>query len=129
MSAEQKIFDEALEAGKKAWAECTPTPMVVGEAKSLFSSGIDYSKPTYYVADGVCGFAWVTIKPARGKFVSWLKKNKIGRTGTYGGWMISSNVNKSDFSQSMQRKEAFCEAFAKVLRNHGLNAYAESRLD
>ena len=24
---------------------------------------IDYTKDTYYVADGMCGFAWINIKP------------------------------------------------------------------
>ena len=26
---------------------------------------IDYTKETYYVADGMCGFAWINIKPGQ----------------------------------------------------------------
>ena len=42
-------------AGMAAGNGCTPTPMVVGTYDSL-GNDIDYSKDTYYVADGMCGF-------------------------------------------------------------------------
>ena len=57
---------------------CTPTPMVVGTPTTPLGDDIDYSKDTYYVADGLCGFAWINIA-ARGKFVKFLKDNNIGR--------------------------------------------------
>jgi hypothetical protein len=80
----------------------------------------------YYVGDGVCGFAWVKITPARGKFVKWLKDNRIGRSNSYeGGYDISI----SDYNQSLQKKEAYANAFAKVLVDKGIKAYANSRMD
>ena len=42
---------------------CTPTPMVVGTPTTPLGDDIDYTKDTYYVADGMCGFAWINIKP------------------------------------------------------------------
>ena len=42
---------------------CTPTPMMVGEPTTPLGNDIDYSKDTWLVNDGVCGFAWINIKP------------------------------------------------------------------
>ena len=62
------IYEQAHAAGMAAGNGCTPTPMVVGQPTTPLGNDIDYSKETYYVSDGVCGFAWINIKPARGKF-------------------------------------------------------------
>ena len=110
----------------KAGHGCTPTPMVVGQPTTPLGNDIDYEKDTYYVADGVCGFAWVNIKPARGKFVKFLKDNNIGRKDCYyGGY----TVWVSEFGQSMHRKENYARAFTSVLRENGLTAYNMSRMD
>ena len=100
--------------------------MVVGTPTTPLGDDIDYSKDTYYVADGMCGFAWINIKPARGKFVKYLKDNNIGRKDSYyGGWTIWV----SGFGQSVDRKSAYARAFAKVLGDNGITAYNMSRLD
>jgi len=120
------IFDEADRAGVLAGTGAIPTPMVVGEAKGLFSNEFAEGAKKYFVADGVCGFAWVNIKPARGGFVTWLKKSGIGRLDSYyGGWTIWVH----DFGQSYERKMAYAGAFAEVLRKHGITAHANGRLD
>ena len=120
------IYSEAHSKGIAAGNACTPTPMVVGEPTTPLGNDIDYSKDTFYVSDGVCGFAWVNIKPARGKFVTWMKKNNVGRKDNYyGGW----TVWVSDFGQSIARKENYARAFAKVLGDYGITAYSMSRLD
>ena len=100
--------------------------MVVGTPTTPLGDDIDYSKDTYYVSDGVCGFAWVNIKPARGKFVKFLKDNNIGRKDSYyGGYTIWV----SGFGQSLARKESYARAFADVLTTNGIKAYAMSRMD
>ena len=120
------IYSEAHSKGIAAGNACTPTPMVVGEPTTPLGNDIDYSKDTWLVNDGVCGFAWINIKPARGKFVTWMKKNNIGRTDSYyGGYTIWV----SGFGQSMTRKENYARAFVKVLEENGLKAYAMSRMD
>ena len=43
----------------------------------------DKEEPMY------CGFANITIRPAQGKFVGWLKKQGIGDNGYRGGWRVS----------------------------------------
>ena len=112
--------------GMAAGNGCTPTPMVVGQPTTPLGNDIDYSKETYYVSDGVCGFAWINIKPARGKFVKYLKDNDIGRKDSYyGGYTIWV----SGFGQSLDRKSAYARAFAEVLNENGLTAYAMSRMD
>ena len=126
MKTPQEIYSEAHSAGLAAGHGCTPTPMVVGTPTTPLGNDIDYSKDTYYVADGLCGFAWINIKPARGKFVKFLKDNDIGRKDSYyGGYTIWV----SEFGQSVTRKENYARAFAKVLGDNGITAYSMSRLD
>jgi len=121
-----EIYAEAHSAGMSAGNKCKPTPMIVGQPTTPLGDDIDYEKETWYVGDGVCGFAWVNIKPARGKFVTWMKKNDVGRKDNYyGGW----TVWVSGFGQSMARKEDYARAFSKVLNDYGITAYSMSRMD
>ena len=120
------IYSEAHSKGIAAGKACSPTPMIVGQPTTPLGDDIDYSKDTWLVNDGVCGFAWINIKPARGGFVKFLKDNKIGRKDSYyGGWTIWV----SQFGQSVTRKENYARAFAKVLGDNGITAYNMSRLD
>lgn len=131
MKNEREIFSKAVAAASEAWNSCRPTPMIVGQARGLFGNEI-VPGTEEFIADGVCGFAWVRIKPAKGKFVKFLKDNGIGRRDDYaGGWYIQSSkcLNFTDYSQSMARKESACAAFANVLTDHGINAWMESRMD
>lgn len=81
-----------------------------------------------------CGFANVSIYPARGKFVSWLKKQGIGDTGYQGGYRISyydimPRDHRYSRTQSLDVREVACDMFAKILKKYGLTAYSESRAD
>ena len=91
---------------------------------TALGNDIDFSKKTY-ILDGLCGFAWVNISPARGAFVNWLKAQGIGSKGYYGGY----EVWVREFGQSVDRKYAFAQAFAQVLGKYGIEASAGSRLD
>jgi hypothetical protein len=122
----EELYAKADAAGRAAVEKATIVPMVVGTATSLFGNEIDRSKPTYFVADGPCGFAYLHCRPSRGGFSSWLKKNGIGRYSEYNrSWCISV----SQFNQSLQKKEAYAYAFAKVVSEAGINISVESRLD
>lgn len=126
------ICEKADAAGKAAVEKLQVVPMIVGQETSLFSNKIDYSKPTYFVEDGVCGFAWVDIYPVHkgntrlGKEerkileAAGFRKNDYAKT--YQRWI-------SAYNQSMQKKEAYASAYAKVLRENGMKAYSGSRLD
>ena len=81
-----------------------------------------------------CGFANVSIHPARGRFVNILKKAGIGSNGYRGGYRISYYEimppdHKWRHCQSMDIKEVACGAFADALKKYGLRAYMESRAD
>ncbi len=81
-----------------------------------------------------CGFANVSIHPAKGRFVNILKKAGIGDKGFRGGYRISYyDIMPQDHRwrhcQSLDIKEIACEAFRDELKKYGLTVYAESRAD
>ena len=125
------ILVEVSEGAEASVKACRPTPMVVGSATTPFGNVIDETKKTWFVEGGVCGFASVIIKPARGKFVAELKKRKIGHAGYYGGYSVSS----WEFAPSIRRDQSYeraCAAAAgavEVLQSYGINAYVDSRID
>ena len=81
-----------------------------------------------------CGFANVSIHPARGRFVRYMKQMKIGDNGFRGGWRISyyDIMPKNHpylHTQSMSIREIACDAFRDELVKYGLTVYSESRAD
>jgi len=119
-----KIYDEARSAGLAAAAKHTPIPMVVQQHENM----LDDNSPVVYrevVNDGVCGFAWVIVKPANSVFAKVMKESNLGKNDVYGGIYVWV----SDFNQSMSKKETYAYAFADVLKKYGINAYAQSRMD
>ena len=84
----EKLLERAHLMGMDAGRASTPTPMIVGSPSTRFGSDIDYSKKSYFVECGSCGFAGVVIKPARGKFVSYLKSLGMGYKHYYGGYYV-----------------------------------------
>lgn len=120
----EALYNKANEAGKAAVAGFTPTPMVVGTASSFFSDKIDHNKPVYTVPDGVCGFAWIKFK-GNTPFGKWAKKTGIAKPGYPNGLQIWVSA----YNQSMEKKEQYAQAFAKVLKENGIDAYADSRMD
>ena len=121
----QEIYNEAHLAGITAGNNAKPIPMTVCSADPLTGRPIAVID---VVADGVCGFAWVSMKantPENRKFLAWAKKQNIMRKSCMGGFTLWV----SDYNQSMQRKEAYASAFARVLNAHGIKCCAESRMD
>ena len=123
------IFTNAVAAGKAAAtayaAAGNVVPMVVGSPSTPFGTDVDYSKKTYFVADGVCGFAWVHFPKANTAFTKWLKKAGHGHKGYPTGW----DVWISDYNQSMQLKDVHAHAMAAYFNSHGYTCYAQSRMD
>ena len=114
------IVEEAAQAGAVAAREATPRPMIVSDP----SSG-----KQWYVADGVCGFAWVNL------YIKGLRK-----TSPLGRELIRLGFRKNDYEkcfqywvhgydQSMELKQAYAGAVAETLRKYGIKAYAGSRMD
>ena len=81
-----------------------------------------------------CGFANVSVHPARGRFVSFMKKADVGSKGYGGGYRISYyDIMPQDHqyrhTQSLDIKEVATEAFRDELRKYGMTVYADSRAD
>ncbi len=120
-----KWWQEAIQAGLKAGGAITPTPMVVQQHRNMLDDGSPVVKQ-WHVPEGVCGFAWVNIKPGNCAFANWLKAQGLGKTDSYAGGVT---VWISEYNQSYTRKAAHAAAMAQVLAAHGIKAYSHARLD
>ena len=120
----EAIYQQAHEHGNLAVKMAFVTPMVVQQRENPLNDDSRVVRE-YFINDGVCGFASVTVKPANCKFAKYLIANGLGRKGYGGG--VSMSIR--DFNQSLQKKEAYAHAFASVLNDYGIKAFAESRMD
>lgn len=126
-----EIYVEAAEAAEAAVKACRPTPMIVGSPSTPLGNDVDMSQQTWFVEGGVCGFASVVIKPARGSLVTLLKQRNVGRKSYYGGWDVAS----WEFAPSIRRDQSYeracaaAQGAAKVLNSYGINAYVDARID
>jgi hypothetical protein len=128
----QELYTKALEAGQKAFDDAKPVPMIVQQRESAFNDSSEVIQE-WVIDDGVCGFAWLTIRPGNSSFAHWAKKN-AGASKAYGGGLsIWSPVGGG--SQSMERKQAGVYAMADILME-GLSeldsktsVYGQSRMD
>jgi hypothetical protein len=118
------LFLKAEMAGMEAATATTVTPMIVSQHENPFNDASPVEK-SWFVEGGVCGFAWVNIKPGNCPFANWMKKNKGAGKDYYGGTSYSIH----EYGQSMTRKEAHARAFAGVLNESGIKAYCMSRMD
>ena len=119
-----ELFQAAHNAGNVAVQAATIAPMIVQQRANPLNDNSEVQRQ-WLVNDGVCGFASVIVKPANCKFAKYLQAQGLGRKHYYGG--LSMSVR--DFNQSLQKKEAYAYAFAKVLEQNGVKAYVESRMD
>jgi hypothetical protein len=118
------IYQQAHYQGNVAVEMANVTPMIVQQRENPLDDDSKLVRQ-YFVSDGVCGFASVTVKPANSKFAKFLVANGLGRKSFNGG--VSMSIR--DFNQSLQKKETYAYAFASVLNEHGIKAYVESRMD
>jgi len=109
------IIGEAMREGEYSAMNCTPSPMRVS------GGGAEY-----IVNEGVCGFAWINIKPGTSRFAKYLKAKEIARKDSYYGGV---SIWVHYFGQSYERKMAYARAFATVLQQHDIKAQAMGRLD
>lgn len=107
------LIQEAHTVAHAAAMNCTPVPMHV------FGMGTNE-----IVNDGVCGFASVRFK-GNTAFGRYMKKNNLAWSAYGGG--LSMSIHQ--YNQSYERKTAYARAFAGVLKDAGIDAWAEGRLD
>lgn len=117
------LYDGMLSAGAAAAAAVTPVPMVVSQHANPLNDASPVTK-SWFVADGVCGFGWVSLK-GNTAFGKWLTKNGLARKGYPSGLSISSKL----MTQSLARNAAWAHGAADFLNAHGVPAYGQSRID
>lgn len=119
----EEIYKIARANGYEAGRNAIPQAMNVRDT---------FTGQVWHEPEGMCGFAWVNIKPGTNKFAKWLKKEGYARSDSYYGGVT---IRISEHNQSVARKEADARKVAEVLNHyaneHGLNftATAMSRLD
>lgn len=128
------LWEEAVKAAQEAHKAAIPQPMVVTQHENSF----DDSSPVeqaWYVSEGACGFAWLTIRPGNTSFARWAAKNAGATKAYYGGLSIWYSKLVDGASQSYERHMAAMRAAAEVL-TEGLreldpkvSVYAGGRLD
>lgn len=119
------LIAKAHAAGMAAGEAATPTPMVVYQREHPLDDTSRITKVYAPVMSGVCGFAWVTIRPGTSSLARYVRTLRNGGTSYYGG----TDYRVHAFGQSYERKMAYARAFAAVLEEAGFNAYAGGRLD
>jgi len=89
---------------------------------------------------GVAGYSWIRVKPATGAFARWLvRTGRANRDDYAGGIAVMSaelvepervpTIEPVQAQQSAVRHAAYARAFAAVLANQGVPAFAEDHLD
>lgn len=120
-----KVCEQAHLNGMAAATDIVPTPMVVQQHANPLDDNSPVVRQYEPVMDGVCGFAWVEVRPSNSSFAIWARKQ---------GWRQSSYMGTylwvSYFGQSMERKTAYARAYAAHLVSElGIKAHAGSRMD
>ena len=100
--------------------------MIIGKPDETGEQIADSSQ-VYIETEGACGSASVIIASSH-PFATWLDERGHGMHNPKslgGGFCIFVR----DHNQSLLRKEAHAEAFAKILKENGIEAKVESRMD
>lgn len=126
-AAQAALWNIAQQAGAEAVKQARPAPMIVQQRANPLDDNSAIIHEYEPIADGICGFGWVTITPATTAFARYLKREGIGRKGYYGGLEIRAPGGTT--RQSYELKQAWAGAAAAKLREAGITAYAEGRLD
>lgn len=119
----ESLYKKACEVAHEAVMKHIPTPMVVSEHENMFDDNSPV-KNSYYVADGICGFASIRMK-LNTAFGKWMVKNGYAEKSMYGGaylWV-------SQYNQSYEKKSKFAYKFCEFMKQNGIDCYAETRLD
>jgi hypothetical protein len=121
-----EVFAAAERAGRVACGAARPTPMIVTERMNPLDDASPV-KRAWHVPEGVCGFAWITIRPGTSAAARYAVK-RCGAKRAYGGG-VSIWLGFEAGGMFLERKEAYAGAYAGVLRAAGIRAYSESRID
>lgn len=122
----ERLYARAHEAGMAALEAARPTPMYVVQRANPFDDSSPIVRRYAPVEGGTCGFASVVVHPGNGSFARRMRAAGRGSAEYGGGYMVKW---VREGGQSLTRKEAYAQAFAEVLREAGVRAFAQSRMD
>lgn len=126
----EKVINNAFSAGIQAGENLKPIPMHPIEHENPLDDSSKIKIAYQPVNDGVCGFAWINIKPGNSKFANYLKKNGIARKDSYYGGVT---IWISEFGQSLARKEIMAKEIVNVIKNSEITGiksiYSASKMD
>jgi hypothetical protein len=133
----ESLFGHADQAGYEAANKHKPTPMTVVERANPLDDSSEIVKQYEPIADGVCGFASIVIRPGNHPFVNWIKKNDalVKKANLYGGkhYYGGYSLSVMGFNQSYEKKSEYARAFCDTVRNavddDKLELYVDKRLD
>ena len=108
----------AHRAGLAALAAKVPTPMVVTQRIDPLDDQSEVEK-AWIVPGGVCGFAYVTLRGARGVLATEAKD--FGFRSAYRGGL---EMSVRGGGQSMEQKAAYAEAFARSMQEQGYEGFS-----
>ena len=123
------LWKEACEKAEQASSSANPHPEGGKYIVQEHINPLDDSSPVtqqWEMPNGLCGFAWIMIRPGNCAFANWLKKNTEHKYSDYHkGVMIFMHHG----NQSIVRKEAAASAMAKVFHQNDIECSVYSRLD
>jgi len=131
-----QLFEELKSVSYSALEECpAPQPMIVGHPSTPLGNDVDPTKPMWYVADGVCGFAYVILESGRTGFAQWLLKNGLGSkwwsNGRTKGVVVNTfpRLGFAEPGQSFEKNKFVAQKVAARLRAEGIDAWVDARID
>ena len=111
-----QIHTEATQAAKNAVSEFL-------DKWNTNTGGNQYGEPMY------CGFAWVDVSVTRTNDKTAKALSTVGFRKSYRPKTMTLWDPAEHRGQSMDCKEVGAQAYADVLRKHGIKAYMGSRAD
>lgn len=106
------IYQSAINKAQSAGENQIPMPMIVEQRANMSDDESPVVK-SWFVAEGLCGFAWITVNPGNCQFANWLKKRGEKCSDYYKGVMLYVH----GFNQSYERKRTYARVLADELES------------
>jgi len=121
-----RVWNKACRLAREESDKCVPTPMTVVENQDPLDDNSPLKK-AWFVRSGVCGYAWLVVRPGNSSFAKWMRKNKDSRQAYHGGehWSCPLRI------QSMEIQIAYIHEFVRVLESElkDIKVYSMNRMD
>ena len=131
-NARYVVFQEAIETarqrGELAARNVIPVPMVVQQHANALDDASPVVK-SWHVSEGVCGFAWVRVRPGGSSFARWAIKRDLATKAYRGGITLRMSFRGQSYARAMAYARAAAESLQQDLVDYNLDIYSEGRID